>query len=703
MPDFSKYIDLAKEYERKGKIEKAIKNWKKVVQKNPEFQEAWILMGEDYEKIKDKNSALKCYNKALEYGHSYEAREHIQKLESSKDKLDVRNLTDDQKKSMSQVFDKMTGVLPTPIPGMAMQIAFPETKADVNIIREDLYKQGLLELAQENYDKALKCWKEFSLKRPESFEVWSGLGLVYMKMEKYSKSVEAIEKALKINPTNPLDWERLAMITVLNAQEKHGEDYALEHAMPKSIEYFEKALEYSEPRRIDLLHKIGISYASIGKFDKAIEYVEKYLDQRPDDIQALKHLEALKEQAQLFSKCVECEVKNPIGSKVCSNCGTNLLDDVFISRILNTPFHRKDNSDLFDKGMTFIEKRNPPNAIKCFEKILNTEPNHVVTLEKLGLAYTVNRQPQEAINTFEKILSLNPDQMMALDNLSNLYTQTNNSDKLSECIDRIRDAGSKYIEFMHQVGEEFANGGDMHGATQYWAKILAFDPEHKDTINKLDALSKHPDYNYKVPPHVQSTIKQLLSKSFTYILKSYNVDIDEIEAVKKKQKEQYPGSPTGGKIENKKIIDLFNTAGGFKENSQYSQAISVLHQAIKIDPTIPILYEQLGVNYHLNKDTNNSIKYLEKSIELNPYQILAWENLAAIYNNLGDTRKAEEIFKKLNSFGPIYVNYMVDSGKSAFRKNLIQGAAICWTKALMADPNNKEAQAYLAMLKQRFT
>lgn len=703
MSEFSKFLDLAQKYSKKGKAKKSIKCWEKVVQLKPEFKEAWIFLGEEYEKIKDKKSALKCYKKSLEYGHSYEALEHLQKLEASKGKLDISNLTGDQKERMSQIFDKMTSILPTELPGIAMQVAFPETNANVNIIREELYKQGLLAFAQEDYEKALKCWKEFSLRRPDSFEVWSGLGLVHLKMKNYSKSIEAIEKALKINPSNPLDWERLGIGIVLDAQEKQGDDYVLANVMPKSIEHFEKALKYGDPRRIDLLHKIGLSHASLGNFNRAIEYLERYLEQKPDDIEVLQHLEALKEQAQVFSKCIECGIKNTIGSKVCSNCGADLLDDLFVAKTLSTPFHSKENANLFDKGMNLIQKRNPLNAVKCFQKILKTEPNHAVTLEKLGLVYTGTNQTQEAINTFEKLLSLNPDQMMALDNLSNLYSQTNNNEKLRECIDRIHNEKDKYTNYIIQIGDNFAKDGGFIFAVKYWAKALTFDPENKNSINKLEGVIQRPTYWNQIPPQVQTTVKQLLSTSFTYILRGYNVDIDDIKAERKEQEKKFPGSATGGKIENKEVINLFNKAGSLKQNQRYSEAIVILHDALKIDPNVPILYEQVGVNYHLNKDTPNAIKYLEKSIEKNPYQVLAWENLAAIYNNLGNTRKTEEILSKLFSFGPMYAHYMIDSGKSAFRKNMIQSAAICWRKALMAVPNNKEAQIYLTMLKQRFT
>lgn len=702
MSEFGKYLGLARDYSNKQNHEKSIECWNKVVKLNSNYSTGWILMGEEYEKLQNYDKALECYEYALKINSQDEdALWRKSELLRKTSDIDVEHLSSDQQVKLSQIYDKMTDIHPTPVPGLAIQIAFPESNADVSTIKEELYKKGILEFAQKKYEKAIKYWKEFSQKKPNSFEVWSSLGRAYMSIGNYTEAIASINKSLEINPSNPIDWENLGSAVILDANERYGDDYVLENVMSKSIEYYEKALKCSV-KRYDLLLKIGIQYASIGSFKKAIDYMNKYLDQIPDDIQALKHLEQMQLQAEFFSKCRICRVQNDIGITECTNCGANLIADMFYSKILDVPFSSKEASKIFDKGMEFIKSNKLQNAIKSFKKVLSKEPNHITTLEKLGFIYTII-QPSEAIKMFEKIYSINPNSMIALDNLSNLYSKIHDQVKLHDCIDKIKEAGETYFKYLIQVGEQFSKRGDLNNAVRYWAKILALDPEYKDAIYKLETISKHQNYKRKVEPHIQKTIVELLSKSFTYILKLYNVDVDEINAIREKQKKTYPGSATGGILKNKEIIKLFNKAGQLKQSQKYAEAIKILLNALKIDSHVPVVYEQLGINHHLKKDRSNAIKYLEKSIELNPYQVLAWETLASIYHNQGNVAKADQIFKNLISFGPMYANYMVDSGKLAFRNRIIQSAAVCWQKALMADPNNKEAKVYLTMLQQKFS
>lgn len=599
--------------------------------------------------------------------------------------------------SYSRVFDKMTSIFPTSVPGIAAKIQFGvQTGANQDTLHEELFKLGLFNYAERNYDDAVKYWKEFAEKSPNSFEVWSCLGQVYLIQKRFTDAVNSLEKALKLNPTNPLDWERLGAAVVLEAQLTQDDDYILENIMPISIDCFEKAIKYN-PSKIDLLYKVGLQYASLGKIKTAIEYVQKYLDQVPDDIEVVKILEKMQEQAMI--NCVECQTKNDIGFSKCINCGADLDVKVFFSTILNVAFKVKKNTNLFDAGMNSIQKRELMNGLKVFNKILRTEPNHIVVLEKMGLVYQMARQPDKAIDMFEKMLLLNKSRMIALDNLSNLYSQTSNKRGLRKTIDKIRDAGSKYSNYLTEVGNEFERDGDLNSAVKYWAKILAFEPEHEETIIKLADLIRQPQFQARVAPNIQGTIKQLIAGSFTFILKSFNVDIDKLRRIRKEEEKKFPGSAIGGRLTNKTILQLYNRAGENKTQKQYSTAISILKEALELDSSIPILYEQLGVNYHLMRDTQNAVKYLEKSIELNPYQVLAWETLAAIYHGSGRTQKADEIFKKLISFGPLYAYFMLDSGKMAFRNHFLQEAAVCWQKALMADPNNIEAQTYFQLLK----
>ena len=65
IPDFNKYIVLAAEYSENRNFKKSIECWKKVVKIKPDHSTAWVMMGQEYEKLQQGDQALKCYDHAL--------------------------------------------------------------------------------------------------------------------------------------------------------------------------------------------------------------------------------------------------------------------------------------------------------------------------------------------------------------------------------------------------------------------------------------------------------------------------------------------------------------------------------------------------------------------------------------------------------------------------------------------------------------
>ncbi len=609
----------------------------------------------------------------------------------------------------------MTSPIPTNIPGVSKQLVFPQTGADANILRNELFKSGLIKMAQKDIHGAIKAWTKLSKKQPNSFEVWSGLGKAYFQIKNTTEAKRCLKKSLNIHPTNPLDWEYLGMTLTQEAMESKDIDYSMKYIMPETIECFENALKYN-PEKHNLKFKIGILYASIGKFDKAQFHVENYLKVKPKDSEAHLALKRIKQQ----KKEVE-NARNDSRSQTTS-----------ATELLNVKFKSKKTSLLFDNGMNYIRNRNINEAIKSFQETLKQEPNHKVVIEKLGLAYRMGNQPQNAIKSFEKLFELDSTNMLALDNLLDLYAMLNDKENQGRTITRIKNSSSKYNDYMINIGEAFVKDGSMDGGIKYFVKVLLLTPNHEGAIKRISDLTKHPDFKSKVNQNTRNVIQEMLSKSVAFNVKNtaepivcnkcfisvtpnlkycpqcgndlkvpkgtQSVSLDELSKTRKEQEKKYPGSPIGKKIEKKITIDLYNKAGKLKSQGRYAEAISALNEAIKHEPNVPMLHEQLGICFLLKNDLSTAITHLNKSIELNPYQIMAWEALISIYVKQGNTPKSNEIFQKLLSFGPIYANFLVDTGKQAFENRMTQEAANCWKKALMADPNNKEAQIHLSMV-----
>ena len=67
---------------------------------------------------------------------------------------------------------------------------------------------------------------------------------------------------------------------------------------------------------------------------------------------------------------------------------------------------KEKTEDILDHAMSFMEKRQPKNAIALFKKILKNDQKNVFALHNLGLALNQLKKYQDAITCFEKVTNI---------------------------------------------------------------------------------------------------------------------------------------------------------------------------------------------------------------------------------------------------------------------------------------------------------
>jgi len=429
----------------------------------------------------------------------------------------------------------MTAPRPTNIPGVSKQLVFPQTGADANVLRDELFKEGMIRMVQKDIPGAIKAFTKFSKKKPNSFEVWSALGNIYLQIKNIPEAKNCYKKSLKINPTNPRDWEALGSILFEETQpniENLDDDELFGHRIPETIKCFENALKYN-PENHDLKFKLGMLYSGIYQFDKALNHLENFLKVKPNNPHVLKAVQMVKQQA----KKVETQ--------------------------------RRTQSN------TFIPTKQPTSDIKC---------------PKCGV---------------------------------------------------IREGTDKFCK---RCGEAFKK------------------PSEGASLN-----------------------------------------LGEISEQRKRDEARYPGDPNGKEIQSERVRVIYDKAiDNFKQHN-FNEAKRLLEEAVNLEPDIPDIYVQLGINHYMLQNEQKGLEFLKKAIKLNPYQITAHELLEKIYSLSGKTSNAEDVFQKLKSFGVMYTNYMCDMGFNILNshdpskklKDNYESAKPVFERVLLFDPNNKEANFYL--------
>ena len=66
--------------------------------------------------------------------------------------------------------------------------------------------------------------------------------------------------------------------------------------------------------------------------------------------------------------------------------------------------------ELFEKGLSFYNKREYEEATNFFEKVLAIEPNHLDNLIRISSSYIETKKYQKSLSTLNKLLELKPNQ-----------------------------------------------------------------------------------------------------------------------------------------------------------------------------------------------------------------------------------------------------------------------------------------------------
>jgi tetratricopeptide (TPR) repeat protein len=227
---------------------------------------------------------------------------------------------------------------------------------------------------------------------------------------KYEEAVEAIDKFLKINPSNniALTIKGFALVILRKYEE--------------ALEVFNKALEINPDDNFTLSRK-GDALVILGKYGEAIEVFNKALEINPNDNftlsrkgDALVILGKYKEALEVIDKVLEIDSNDVYTLTSKGNVLAILEEDEEAIEVFNKALEisPNDNFTLTCKGVALSNIWKNEEALEVFNKVLEINPCDVFVLAKKGFIFVILGNYEEALEVFNKALEIDPNNELSL-------------------------------------------------------------------------------------------------------------------------------------------------------------------------------------------------------------------------------------------------------------------------------------------------
>lgn len=445
------------------------------------------------------------------------------------------------------------------------------------------------------------------------------------------------------------------------------------------------------------------SLIELGKYENALENIEKILDKDKNDIDARKllalcevNLDQYNEAKNILEDIIKFKQDDAICWYYLGCCYDNLGELIEAKHAYNTVIklrpeyvdvyknmailhiksnepkkaidyvneglkHSTDNdySFYYIAGTACMAAQNFEDSIKYITKAIELAPDNVQLYNNLGTAYLTIGQYEKALETYRKSIELDPMDSLAYFNIASILQMQENHRQACEYFAKAHEYEPEDDSYVIAWAISELRAGDIKGATEHYKYLTAAYPQ-KTTFkyNLACCLQMLGEFEPAI-----SILNQLL------VLKPKSMEV------------------------MKKLAAIYITIG------QIANAKEVYERIVRQGVTTYSPYYELALLCVKTSDTDRAEQMLKKVTKLKPDFAPAHKDLGVIYLNkrLFDYAKTE--FEQAYQYAPEddkiiteYANYC--HATSDFKK-----ADELYQKSLEINPHNTQALAFSALNK----
>lgn len=222
-----------------------------------------------------------------------------------------------------------------------------------------------------------------------------------------------------------------------------------------------------------------------------------------------------------------------------------------------------------------------------------------------GLLLEREGRLEEALKEYAETVKIDPEASYVHRSLSTLNVKIGNLDAALEAVERLKKLDDNNADTYFLAGSIYLLLGDSEKSIESFLAVLKVDPGNKDALLYLAGL----------------TAEKKPNRAVEYLQKYLLID---------------PGSP-----------DVYYELGMLYSGNKkgYSKAVKYIKKAVELDPDFFNAHLVLAQLYEEHKQYKESIVSYERCLTLSPDNKLLRAHLGLLHLQLGNIKKAEEVYQ----------------------------------------------------------
>ena len=267
---------------------------------------------------------------------------------------------------------------------------------------DNFFLKGNVQLTRKNYEEAIRYYQESIAKNPEFSDAFLNLGLAYLQLDQLDKAMEALSRAIEIDPELfPAYLARAETAT------RQGQWNVAEKDLDVLKKSYADSSQYYLIKGNMLVGKNNPS-AALSEYDRSLELDAKNTEAYVNRGAVFFALKDYKSAYNDFKSALQLDLRQP---EALNNLGllasrTMQWDTAlsYFDRALRV--NAVDPFSLNNKGFVLLQTGETEAAAVLINRSLSNLPENGYALRNLGLYYMKKQDYKNATAAFDKALSL---------------------------------------------------------------------------------------------------------------------------------------------------------------------------------------------------------------------------------------------------------------------------------------------------------